>query len=93
MPPPPLLILSAYTLASLLTFALFFLDKRAAIHNRRRTPEKTLHLFSLLGGVPGAILAILTLRHKNRKPSFWLITALIAAIHIGAWIGWTAYIR
>ncbi len=93
MPPPPLLILSAYALSSLLTFSLFFLDKRAAIHNRRRTPEKTLHLFSLLGGVPGAILAILTLHHKNRKPSFWLFTALIAAIHIAAWIGWVAYVR
>lgn len=84
--PPPLLILTLYTASSLITFSLFFLDKRAAIHNRRRTPEKTLHLSSLLFGVPGAILAILTLRHKNRKPSFWLITALIAALHIGVWL-------
>jgi uncharacterized membrane protein YsdA (DUF1294 family) len=86
MPPPPLLIFSAYTLASLLTFLLFLLDKRAALHNRRRTPEKTLHLLSLLFGIPGAILAILILHHKNRKPSFYLITTLIAAAHLGVWL-------
>lgn len=94
MPPPPLLIFSLYTLSSSLTFALFCLDKRAAIHNRRRLPERTLHLFSLFFGVPGAILAIVALHHKNRKPSFWLVTAGIAIIHVVAWIvAWVAIAR
>lgn len=86
MPPPYLLILSLYSLSSAITFTLFFFDKRAAIHARRRIPERTLHIFSLFFGVPGAVLAIVTLHHKNRKLSFWLITALIAAAHIAAWL-------
>ncbi|WP_307720873.1 DUF1294 domain-containing protein [Pseudoduganella lutea] len=40
--------------ASLATFLAYFLDKRAARAGRRRTPERTLLLFGLAGGWPGA---------------------------------------
>lgn len=88
MPPLHLIFLALYTVSSLITFTLFFLDKRAAIHARRRIPERTLHLFSFLFGVPGAILAIAAFHHKNRKPSFWLVTAGIAGVHLAFWVLW-----
>ncbi len=64
-----------YLLASLLTFLLYWHDKRKAKNDGWRTPEKTLHLFSLAGGWPGALIAQRVLHHKSRKRSFRLIFA------------------
>jgi len=75
-----------YALASLLTFSLFALDKRQAERGRRRIPESRLHTLEFLGGWPGALLAMQVLRHKRRKPSYWLVTAAIAALHVAAWV-------
>ena len=51
------IITSIYGLMSLITFAVYYLDKRAARLGRPRTPEVTLHVLELLGGWPGALLA------------------------------------
>ena len=69
-------------LLSILTFIAFGVDKRAAIHGKRRTPEFRLHMLELLGGWPGAILGGLTFRHKVRKPSYVMATIMV----ILAWI-------
>lgn len=45
-------------------------DKRAARAARSRIPEADLHLLSLLGGWPGALVAQGWLRHKSAKASF-----------------------
>jgi uncharacterized membrane protein YsdA (DUF1294 family)/cold shock CspA family protein len=66
----PPLVLTAYVVASAITYAVYARDKSAAKNERRRTPEATLHLLSLLGGWPGALVAQRTLRHKSKKPSF-----------------------
>lgn len=68
-----------YLFWSLAAFLRFATDKRAAARGRRRVPERSLHLLELLGGFPGAFLAIVMLRHKNRKPSF-LAVSLLAAL-------------
>lgn len=59
-----------YLLASLATFIAFAIDKSRARRDEWRTPERTLHTFSLIGGFPGAFAAMLVLRHKNRKIVF-----------------------
>lgn len=66
----PMAILIAYLLVSLITFAVYAFDKRAAEKGQRRTPENTLHLLSLAGGWPGALCAQSHLRHKTRKQPF-----------------------
>jgi uncharacterized membrane protein YsdA (DUF1294 family) len=53
---------------------LFAYDKQAAISNKRRVPEFTLHLFEILGGVLANIIIMYTLRHKNRKFTYWVWT-------------------
>lgn len=58
---------------SLATFLLYARDKSAAIKGHWRTPENTLHVFSLLGGWPGAWLGQALLRHKSRKLSFRIL--------------------
>lgn len=71
-------------LMSLLSYAVYAADKRAARQGRRRVPERTLHLLALLGGWPGALLAQQRLRHKSRKAAFravfWLSVLLNGAL-------------
>jgi uncharacterized membrane protein YsdA (DUF1294 family)/cold shock CspA family protein len=66
----PPAIIAIYIGASLVTYVAYKMDKSAAQGNRRRTPERTLHLFSLVGGWPGAMLAQRTFRHKSSKKEF-----------------------
>jgi uncharacterized membrane protein YsdA (DUF1294 family) len=76
----PVAIAAVYAAASLLTFALYALDKRAAIRRDRRTPERTLLAAGLACGWPGAALAQQWLRHKSSKASFlvWFWLSVIA---------------
>ncbi|WP_261389851.1 DUF1294 domain-containing protein [Ferrimonas balearica] len=59
-----------YLVASVITFFAYAEDKYAAKNDRWRVSENTLHMFSLLGGWPGALLAQQFLRHKTQKPLF-----------------------
>lgn len=63
-------VAALYIGLSTLTFHLYAVDKLAAKQGRRRTPEKTLHLLSLAGGWPGALLA--QPRHAQEE-SFWVL--------------------
>ncbi len=63
---------AVYLFASVITFACYAIDKAAARHRSRRTPEWVLHALALVGGWPGALLAQRLLRHKSAKPAFQL---------------------
>lgn len=75
--------------SSLMAYLFYYLDKRAAMSDRRRVPEITLHLFALLGGWPGALLAQRHFRHKTRKVSFRWRFWLTLLMHAGA-VAWLA---
>jgi len=62
--------IASYLLLSLTTFICFGIDKRNAIRGQWRVSEKTLHLWSVIGGWPGALLAQRMFRHKTKKRSF-----------------------
>ncbi|MDP9505283.1 DUF1294 domain-containing protein [Pseudomonas protegens] len=78
--------LVAYGAVSLLTFLLYWHDKRRARAEGQRTPEKVLHALELAGGWPGALLAQQLLRHKTRKVSYQTLFWLIVALHQVYWI-------
>ncbi len=67
---------------SLISFVLMGVDKFQAIRGRWRISEKTMHLFSLFGGVWGTIFAMGVFRHKIRKRGFILITGLIVIFQL-----------
>jgi len=73
-----------YLVTSIMTYLAFFLDKEAAKKGKWRTSENTLHLFSLVGGWPGALFAQFHLRHKSRKQPFKFILWMTIALNIGA---------
>ncbi len=66
----PFGVLWLYIGASVVAYLAYAVDKSAAINNRWRTQENTLHMFGLIGGWPGALAAQRILRHKSKKPSF-----------------------
>jgi uncharacterized membrane protein YsdA (DUF1294 family)/cold shock CspA family protein len=82
--------LALYYGASIITYSVYAQDKKAAQNAGWRIPEATLHLLSLVGGWPGALIAQVLLRHKTRKPSFligyWL-TVIVNCIALGVIIG------
>jgi uncharacterized membrane protein YsdA (DUF1294 family) len=80
-------VLLAYFLASCATYLAYFLDKAAAQKGRWRTPENILHLFSLVGGWPGALFAQRTFRHKTQKQSFQIAYWVTVGINCVAF-GW-----
>jgi len=83
----PSLISAWYVAASLGAFVSYALDKSAAQNGRWRTSEKTLHLFSLAGGWPGAMAAQTLLRHKTRKKEFRVVFWGTVALNCAA-LGW-----
>ncbi|MBF9002862.1 DUF1294 domain-containing protein [Vibrio nitrifigilis] len=76
----PMIIPLYFGLMSLITLIMYGVDKRASIKGCWRTPEKTLHGWTLLGGWPGALIGQTLFRHKTQKQPFktwlWLCTLL-----------------
>jgi len=83
----PLVLLGIYLLASIVAFVAYAVDKSAARRGKWRTRESTLHLLSLVGGWPGALLAQHILHHKSRKLSFQVVFWFTVALNCAA-VGW-----
>lgn len=75
-----------YCVASIITYSSYSRDKTAALNAKRRTREWKLHMLSLIGGWPGALIAQAHLRHKTRKVSFlveYWFTVIVNCIALG----------
>lgn len=68
---------------NVVTGALYAYDKLAAPRRWRRIRERTLQLGCWLGGVLGAWLVFLGMRHKTRHRSFWMVQSLSSALWAG----------
>lgn len=75
-----------YLVASVITFCLYWIDKKRAGTDASRVPEARLHFFEFLGGWIGAFIAQQLFRHKTRKISFQIIFWLIIIAHEVFWI-------
>ena len=77
---PPLWAAALYVAASMVAFGVYAADKSAAARGSRRVSENTLHLLSVVGGWPGALIAQQMLRHKSAKQAFrqifWITVVL-----------------
>lgn len=85
----PVVLALAYLLMSAVSFFAYGFDKMAARRTGyRRTPESTLHLFDLLGGWPGALIAQQQMRHKTMKAFFqkvfWI--SVVANLVVAGWL-------
>ena len=67
---------------SVISFTLMGIDKAKARRGSRRIPEKTLFLFTLLGGGIGGTLGMHVFHHKTRHWYFAVFFPLIAIAQI-----------
>ncbi|MDW6004209.1 DUF1294 domain-containing protein [Vibrio mangrovi] len=72
-----------YFSLSLFTYLMYAWDKQAAQTGGWRTSENVLHMLSLIGGWPGALLAQNQLRHKSQKQPFKSILWVTIFLNIG----------
>lgn len=86
----PMPLAAAYALLSVITFAMYGIDKAAAGKGRRRISEATLLFAGLIGGWPGALVAQRLFRHKTRKQPFQAIFWCGAVVNCGV-LGWLIY--
>lgn len=82
----PSIVPIIYGAVSLLTLLFYGIDKSAAKKDKWRISEAKLHLLSLSGGWPGALLAQQMFKHKRSKSAFmrvyWL-TVIVNLILLG----------
>ena len=73
----------AYILViSIITFAVFGVDKKRARQHAWRITEKALFLLAVFGGSIGAVMGMLVFRHKTKKWYFRIGMPLILAVQL-----------
>lgn len=90
--PRPWVAASYFLTMSVASYGLYAYDKQRAQAGKWRIPESRLHLFSLLGGWPGAYVAQRRFRHKTAKTFFqvvfWIIVAGYQIVALDGLLGW-----
>lgn len=73
---------------NVIVFALYGLDKRRAVLQRRRTPEAVLIGCSLAGGGLGCFLGMRMFRHKTQKKAFKItaVFSIIITVLLAYWL-------
>jgi uncharacterized membrane protein YsdA (DUF1294 family) len=76
MPDPSTILLWWLAGINAVTAAAYAYDKLAAPRGGRRVRERTLWLLCAAGGVIGAWIVFLGMRHKTRHRSFWAVQSV-----------------
>jgi len=67
---------------NLIALLLYCVDKKRAIKQKYRIPEKYLFLVAIVGGSVGSILGIYLFRHKTKRYNFTLGIPLLLVMQI-----------
>lgn len=87
-----MIVIVAYIIViNFLTFCLYGLDKKKAKKRRRRIPERILLGLAVLGGSGGALLGMITYRHKIRKVKFIYGIPIIFLVQSTTVACWTCF--
>jgi uncharacterized membrane protein YsdA (DUF1294 family) len=80
---------------NLIALGYYGYDKACARRSARRVPEVVLHGLALVGGSPGAFLAMRLFRHKTIKSRFRFAFGAIIVLQVllALWIGWLLWRR
>lgn len=75
-------ILAYYIIINLVLYCAMALDKKRAIKNRRRIPEKTMFLLAILGGGAGGLFGMVLNRHKTHHLDFVMAFTITSILHL-----------
>ena len=75
-------------LANVIAFAMYGIDKRKAMKDQWRIPEKTLLLAALIGGSFGAFVGMQVFHHKTKHWKFIICIPLflLTQIALAVWL-------
>ncbi len=77
-----ILVVALVAVYNLVVFCVYGYDKRCAIRNKWRVPEKVLLGLAFLGGSLGAYLGMSVFRHKTKHTRFTVLVPLFLLMHI-----------
>lgn len=75
-------IIFIISVMNLISFAMFFIDKRKAIKGKNRISENSLLLSAFLFGSIGAFLSMQIFRHKTQKLKFKILVPLFFTLQV-----------
>ena len=78
------IILGYYLLINVILYLMMAIDKKRAIKDGWRIPEKNMYIAAVLGGGLGGMCAMVFKRHKNRHMDFILVFTVTAVLHMVA---------
>ena len=76
------LLISVIFLMDLISFTIFYIDKRKAIKGKNRISENSLLLSAFLFGSIGAFLSMQIFRHKTKKMKFRILVPLFFVVKV-----------
>lgn len=77
-----IVIVALVAVYNLVVFCVYGYDKRCAIKDKWRVPEKVLIGLAFFGGSVGAYLGMSVFRHKTKHTKFTVLVPLFLLIHI-----------
>ena len=77
-----LIIVGYYLIINLILYFTMVIDKKRAIKDGWRIPEKNLFLLAVLGGGIGGLIAMVFKRHKNKHIDFIMTFTVTAILHM-----------
>lgn len=83
MPPLWTFAVGWLVIINFVAFVAIWRDKRRAEKGQWRIRERTLFTFGALGGIWGMMFGMRQFRHKTKKLSFLLVTAVLFVLNCG----------
>ena len=78
------IILGYYVLINIVLYVTMVIDKKKAIKDQWRIPEKNMFILAVLGGGLGGLCAMVFKRHKNRPLDFIMVFTMTSILHMVA---------
>ena len=76
------IIFGYYALINIVLYVTMVIDKKRAIKDGWRIPEKNMFIMAVMGGGLGGLVAMVFKRHKNRHMDFILVFTMTAILHM-----------
>ena len=81
--PVALAIIFGYNIIiNIVLYVTMVIDKKRAIKDGWRIPEKNMFVLAVLGGGLGGLVAMVFKRHKNRHMDFILVFTVTGILHV-----------